>query len=67
MFMNPEDFLTNIWWESAVKNSEKIFRNSPELTHELTRKYSKVSTHAVRKKKATFVFEKKNLLDMFET
>ena len=30
-----DDFLSNIWWESAVKNSEKIFRNSPELTNEL--------------------------------
>ena len=37
-----DDFLSNIWWESAVKNSEKIFRNSTELTHEIQKKYGKV-------------------------
>ena len=37
-----DDFPSNIWWESAVKNSEKIFRNSTELTHEIQKKYGKV-------------------------
>ena len=37
-----DEFLDNIWWESAVKNSEKIFRNSPELEEELLNKYRKV-------------------------
>ena len=42
LIVNTDQLLTNIWWEHAVKNSEKIFRHSQELDDELKKKYKSV-------------------------
>ena len=62
--------MTNIWWEHAVKNSEKIFRHSKELDDELKKKYKSVQmngssrTPGVTSKQV--IYEKRKIIGLIE-
>ena len=70
LIVNTDQLLTNIWWEHAVKNSEKIFRQSKELDEELKKKYKSVQISNSRMPGLTskqIAYEKKRVIEMIES
>ena len=71
LIVNTDQLLTNIWWEHAVKNSEKIFKQSKELDEELKKKYKSVQiSNSNRMPGVTskqIAYEKKRVIEMIES
>ena len=70
LIINTDQLLTTIWWEHAVKNSEKIFRQSKELDEELEKKYKSVQISNSRMPGLTskhIAYEKKRVIEMIES